>query len=221
MVRVPILLADDHAVVRDGLRAIIEREPDLAVVAEVDNGDDAVSQAERLQPAVVLMDIAMPRLGGIEAAAQIRLHCPQTHVIVLSMHATAEHVFRALQAGVSGYVVKESAGSEVLLAIRSVQAGGRYLSARIASIVVEGYVRQHRGSSPLDGLSERERQVLQAVVEGGSSADIARQFSLSRKTIETYRSRLMRKLGVSDLAGLVRFALQNGVSTPPRPPRRE
>jgi two-component system, NarL family, response regulator NreC len=214
----PILLADDHAVVRDGLRAIIEREPDLVVVAAVDTGRDAVREAERLQPAVVLMDIAMPELGGIEAAVQIRASCPQTHVIVLSMYATAEHVFRALQAGVSGYVVKESAGSEVLLAIRSVQAGGRYMSERIASIVVEGYVRQHHGSSPLDALSRRERQVLQAVVEGSSSADIARRFALSPKTVETYRARIMRKLGVTDFAGLVRFALQHGISVPVRAP---
>jgi DNA-binding NarL/FixJ family response regulator len=208
----PILLADDHAVVRDGLRAIIERETDLHVVASVANGRDAVRETQRLAPAIVLMDIAMPELGGIEAAAQIRERCPQTRIIMLSMHATAEHVFHALEAGVRGYVVKESAGSEVLLAIRSVQAGGRYFSERIASIVVEGYVRQHRGVSPLDSLSRRERQILQAVVEGGSSADIARMFNLSRKTVETYRSRVMAKLGVADFAALIRFAIQHGMT---------
>jgi DNA-binding NarL/FixJ family response regulator len=208
----PILLADDHAVVRDGLRAIIERETDLHVVASVANGRDAVRETQRLAPAIVLMDIAMPELGGIEAAAQIRERCPQTRIIMLSMHATAEHVFHALKAGVRGYVVKESAGSEVLLAIRSVQAGGRYFSERIASIVVEGYVRQHRGVSPLDSLSRRERQILQAVVEGGSSADIARMFNLSRKTVETYRSRVMAKLGVADFAALIRFAIQHGMT---------
>jgi DNA-binding NarL/FixJ family response regulator len=208
----PILLADDHAVVRDGLRAIIEREPDLQVVATVANGRDAVRETQRLAPAIVLMDIAMPELGGIEAAAEIRQRCPQTRVIMLSMHATAEHVFHALEAGVRGYVVKESAGSEVLLAIRSVQAGGRYFSERIAAIVVDGYVRQHRGVSPLDSLSRRERQILQAVVEGGSSADIARMFNLSRKTVETYRSRLMAKLGVTDFAALIRFAIQHGMT---------
>jgi two-component system, NarL family, response regulator NreC len=158
------------------------------------------------------MDIAMPELGGIEAAAQIRDRCPHTHVIMLSMYATAEHVFHALQAGVRGYVVKESAGSEVLLAVRSVQAGGRYLSERIAAIVVEGYVRQHRGTSPLDSLSRRERQILQAVVEGTSSADIARLLALSPKTVETYRARLMQKLGVTDFAGLIRFAIQHGMT---------
>jgi DNA-binding NarL/FixJ family response regulator len=213
-VSTPILLADDHAVVRDGLRAIIEREADLEVVATVANGRDAVRETQRLAPAIVLMDIAMPELGGIEAAAQIRERCPQTRIIMLSMHATAEHVFHALEAGVRGYVVKESAGSEVLLAIRSVQAGGRYFSERIAAIVVEGYVRQHRGVSPLDSLSRRERQILQAVVEGGSSADIARTFNLSRKTVETYRSRVMAKLGVGDFAALIRFAIQHGMTPP-------
>lgn len=212
MVTVPILLADDHAVVRDGLRAILEREPDLRVVAAVASGREAVREVERLQPSVALLDIAMPELGGIEAAAQIRYRCARTQVIILSMYATAEHVFHALQAGVHGYVVKESAGSEVLLAVRSVLAGGRYLSERIADIVVDGYVRQHRGVSPLDSLSRRERQILQAVVEGDSSADIARDLGLSPKTVETYRARLMQKLGVGDFAGLVRFAVQHGVT---------
>jgi DNA-binding NarL/FixJ family response regulator len=209
---VKILLADDHAIVRDGLRAIIEREPDLQVVAAVSNGREALEACERLHPAVVVMDIAMPELGGIDAAALIRERFPATRVIMLSMYATAEHVFHALQAGVGGYVVKESAGCEVLLAIRCVLAGGRYLSERIAVIVVDGYMRQHRGMSPLDRLSRRERQILQAVVEGASSAELATRLALSPKTIETYRSRLMHKLGVGDFAGLVRFAVQHGMT---------
>jgi len=160
----------------------------------------------------VLMDIAMPELGGIEAAERIRELAPEVRVIMLSMHATAEHVFHALQAGVRGYLVKESAGTEVVHAVRSVMAGGRYLSERIAAIVVEGYVRQHRGRSPLDSLSRRERQILLAVVEGQSSADIARYLSLSPKTVETYRARLMGKLGVTDFAGLIRFVVEHGMT---------
>jgi len=207
-----VLLADDHAMVRDGLRAILERDPNIRVVATVANGHEAVCETLQLHPDVVLMDIAMPELGGIEAAERIRELAPEVRVIMLSMHATAEHVFHALQAGVRGYLVKESAGTEVLHAVRSVMAGGRYLSERIADIVVEGYVRQHRGRSPLDSLSRRERQILQAVVEGQSSADIARALSLSRKTIETYRARLMGKLGVTDFAGLIRFVVEHGMT---------
>jgi DNA-binding NarL/FixJ family response regulator len=207
-----VLLADDHAIVRDGLRAILEREADLQVVAAVADGRQALRETERLQPAVALLDIAMPELSGIEAAALIRARCPATRVIILSMHASAEHVYRALQAGVCGYLIKESAGDEVLLAVRSVQAGGRYLSERIADLVVDGYLRQHRGASPLDVLSRREQQILQAVVEGCTSAEIARRLCLSPKTVETYRARLMRKLGVTDFAALIRFALQHGMS---------
>ena len=207
-----VLLADDHAVVRDGLRAILEGDAEIEVVAAVANGIDAVNEVLRLQPAVALLDIAMPELGGIEAAMQIRDRAPAVKIIILSMHATAEHVCHALQAGVRGYLVKESAGSEVLHAIRSVQAGGQYLSERIADIVVDGYISHHRGLNPLDGLSRRERQILQAVVEGQSSADIARMLSLSRKTVETYRQRVMSKLGVPDFAALIRFALHHGMT---------
>lgn len=207
-----VLLADDHAIVRDGVRAILEREADLTVVAAVADGRAALRETERLQPDVVLIDIAMPELGGIEAAVLIRERCPAVRVIVLSMHASAEHVYRALQAGVCGYLVKESAGDEVLLAVRSVQAGGRYLSERIADIVVDGYVRQHRGQSPLDRLSRRERQILQGVVEGHTSVEIARTLCLSPKTVETYRARLMHKLGVADFAALIRFAVEHGMT---------
>lgn len=207
-----VLLADDHAIVRDGVRALLEREDDLQVVAAVADGRAALRETERLQPDVVLIDIAMPELGGIEAATLIRERCPAVRVIVLSMHASAEHVYQALQAGVCGYLVKESAGDEVLLAVRSVQAGGRYLSERIAEIVVDGYVRQHRGSSPLDRLSRRERQILQGVVEGHTSVEIARTLNLSPKTVETYRARLMHKLGVADFAALIRFATEQGMT---------
>ncbi len=209
--RTAVLLADDHAVVRDGLRAILERDADLDVVATVANGIEAVQETLRLRPAVALLDICMPELGGIEAALQIREQAPEVKIIILSMHATAEHVCHALQAGVRGYLVKESAGAEVLHAIRSVQAGGQYLSERIADIVVDGYVNHHRGLNPLDGLSRRERQILQGVVDGQSSADIARALCLSRKTVETYRQRVMSKLGVPDFAALIRFAVHYGM----------
>ena len=209
-----ILIADDHALVRDGLRAILEREPDMRIVGTAANGREAVREATRLLPDIVIMDIVMPELSGIEAAAQIRDHCEPTKVIILSMYSTVEHIFRVLQAGALGYVLKESAGAEVVQAVRAVHNGNRYLSGKICDAVVSGYVREHRASSPLESLSPREREVVLLVVDGKSSSEIAGLLHLSSKTVETYRSRLMVKLGVEDIPALVRFAIQNGLAKP-------
>jgi DNA-binding NarL/FixJ family response regulator len=208
-----VLLADDHAVVRDGLSFILQAEGDIDVVASVANGRQAVSRAQALQPDVVLMDITMPELNGIEATALIRESCPEVRVIILSMLGTSEHVFRALQAGASGYLLKESAGQEVVEAVRAVAAGQRYLSPAITDIVVGDYLLRADGNevSPLESLSPREREILQLVVEGKSSAEIAGLVHLSPKTVDTYRSRAMAKLGVTDLPALVKFAIQHGL----------
>jgi DNA-binding NarL/FixJ family response regulator len=206
-----VLIADDHAIVRDGLRALLEAERDIQVVGDAADGRDAVRQAAQLCPDVVLVDIAMPELNGIEASRQIREVCPSAHVIILSMHSTAEHIFRALQAGARGYLLKESAGQEVIAAVRAVHAGQRYLSHKISNQALDDYARQ-REPGPLDRLSPREREILQLVVEAKSSAEIAALLSLSPKTVETYRSRLMDKLGVGDLPGLVKFAIQHGLT---------
>src|SRR3990172_653222 len=197
---------------RDGLRAILEREGGIEVVATASNGRETVLEARRLNPDIVLMDIVMPELSGIEAAAQIRDHCESTRVIILSMHSTVEHIFRALQAGAMGYLLKGSAGSEVVEAVRAVHAGRRYLSKKVSDVVVDGYVREHRASSPVESLSPREHQVLLLVVDGKSSAEIASALNLSPKTVETYRGRLMEKLRVENLTGLVKFALQHGLA---------
>jgi len=209
-----VFLADDHAIVRDGLRMILEAQSDMTVAGDAADGRQAVRLVEQLQPNVVVMDIAMPELNGIEAAQQIRETCPSAQVIILSMHSSAEHIFRALQAGARGYLLKESAGAEVVDAVRAVHAGRRYLSQRITETVVEDYVhqRQAEAKSPLDLLSPREREVLQLVVYGKSSAEIAEILFLSPKTVETYRSRLMQKLGLHDLPSLVKFAIQHGVT---------
>ena len=209
---ISILIADDHALMRDGLRAILEREPGLRVAGVAADGHEAVREARRLLPDIVIMDIVMPELSGIEAAAQIRDHCEPTKVIILSMHSTVEHIFRVLQAGALGYVLKESAGAEVVQAIRSVHNGNRYLSKKVSDVVVDGYVREHRASSPVESLSPREHQVLLLVVDGKSSAEIASALNLSPKTVETYRGRLMEKLRVENLTGLVKFALQHGLA---------
>ncbi len=212
---ITVFLADDHAVVRDGLRFLLEAEHDIKVVGDAANGRDAVRRVAQLCPDVVVMDIAMPELNGIEAAREIGQVCPSAQVIILSMHSTTEHVFRALQAGARGYLLKESAGIEVVNAVRAVHADHRYLSQKISDGLVDDYMRQRQAAeakSPLARLSPREREVLQLVVEGKSSAEIADILSLSLKTVETYRSRLMRKLGISDLPGLVKFAIQHGLT---------
>ncbi len=212
---ITVFLADDHAVVRDGLRFLLEAQHDIRVIGDAANGRDAVRQVAQLCPDVVVVDIAMPELDGIEAARQISEVCPPARVIILSMHSTTEHIFRALQVGARGYLLKESAGVEVVNAVRAVHAGRRYLSQKISDQVIDDYVRQREVAavqSPLARLSPREREVLQLVVEGKSSAEIADVLFLSPKTVETYRSRLMRKLGISDLPGLVKFAIQHGLT---------
>ena len=164
-----VFLADDHAIVRDGLRLILEAQGDIAVVGDAADGRQAVRQVQQLHPDVVLMDIAMPELNGIEASRQIRQACPSTQVVILSMHSTSEHVFRALQAGARGYLWKESAGMEVVAAVRAVHTGRRYLSQAIAETVIDDYVRQGEttlAKSPLQRLSPSVLEVLELVADG-------------------------------------------------------
>jgi DNA-binding NarL/FixJ family response regulator len=205
------MLADDHAVVRDGLRALLEGGNDLQVVGVAGNGREAVAEALRLRPDIVIMDIAMPELDGVEATRRIVERCPETRVLILSMYLSAEHIYRALQAGAQGYVLKESAGEEVVDAIRALRAGKRYLSHRITETVIDDYLREGTNVSPLDSLSLRERDVLQLVVEGRTNAAIAQALSLSPKTVETYRARIMKKLKVRDTVELVKFSMRHGL----------
>jgi|SoiMethySBSTD1v2_1073268.scaffolds.fasta_scaffold420685_2 DNA-binding NarL/FixJ family response regulator len=207
---ITVILADDHPVVRDGLCFLLNAQPDIKVVGTADNGHEAVQLAEKLSPNVAVMDIAMPLLNGIEATQQITTTCPHTRVMILSIHFTSVHIQRALQAGAMGYLLKESAGEEVVEAIRTVYEGRRYLSKKIAETVVEDYVRQG-GGDVLEGLSPRERQVLQLIAEGKTSAEAAQILFLSVKTVETYRSRFMQKLGLKDMTALVKFAIQHGI----------
>lgn len=210
------ILADDHAVVRNGLRLVLESAGDIAVVGEAADGRAALHMVRDLSPDVVVMDVTMPHLNGIEATQQIVESYPATRVIMLSMHAAAEHVSRALRAGALGYVLKESAAREVIEAIRAAHAGKRYLSQLIAGTVVDDYLQRLRGDcekTPLDLLSPREREVLQLVVEGRSSAEIAAMIHLSPKTVETYRSRLMQKLGLTCVPSLVKFAIRHALTT--------
>jgi DNA-binding NarL/FixJ family response regulator len=207
---IEILLVDDHAVMRDGLRLLLETQPDLHVRGEAANGREAIRQAQAICPDVLIMDIAMADLNGIEATRQICALCPNTRVVMLSMYSTEEHVVRALQAGALGYVLKESAGADVIDAVRAVNFGRQYLSPKL----VASQLNAGRSSlSPLQSLSEREREILQLIVEGHSSVQIGGILGLSPKTIDTYRSRLMRKLDLHDLPSLVKFAIQHGLTS--------
>lgn len=206
-----ILLADDHEVVRDGLRLVLEAQPDLKVVAAVPDGRAAVEQARRLVPQVAVLDISMPEMNGIEAAHAICERVPETKILILSMQRTPEQVYRALDAGARGYLLKQAAGAELVAAVRALHAGRKYLSEEISETVLSGYLKG-RKASPLDQLSARERAILQLIVEGKSNADAARLLHLSVKTVETYRSRMMQKLGIRDLASLVKFAIEHGVT---------
>jgi DNA-binding NarL/FixJ family response regulator len=212
---ITIFLADDHAVVRDGLRSLLEAQPDLKVIGDASDGRDAVRQVPQLRPDVAILDIAMPDLNGIEATRQICELCPATQIIILSMHATPGHIFEALQAGARGYLLKASAGVEVVNAIRAVYAGQRYLGQKILDQVIDDYLNQKEVGemkSPLARLTPREREILQLVAEGKSSAETADILGLSPKTVETYRSHLMQKLGISDLPSLVKFAIRYGLT---------
>jgi len=209
---ISVLLADDHAVVRDGLRALLEAQADIEVVGDAANGREVLRLAQQLHPDVVVMDIAMPELNGVEATQQMHDAYPSTQVLILSMHSTTEHIFRALQAGARGYLLKDSAGAEVVDAVRVVHAGRRYLSQKIAATVIDDYIAERHRASPLESLSSRERQILQLVAEGKSSTEIAAILFLSPKTVDTYRSRLMHKLDIGDLPSLVKFAIQHGVT---------
>jgi len=211
---IQIIIADDHAVVRDGLRMILESHGEMKVIAETADGLETVKQAKALVPDVILMDISMPNLNGIEATRRILQNNSTLRIVILSMHSTVEDIFRALQAGAIGYLLKESAGTEVLAAVLAAHAGRRYLSRKVDDILIDSYIRQQtisQATSPLEQLSSREREVLQMVAEGKTSNEIAGILFLSAKTVETYRSRLMQKLGLNDIPSLVKFAVSHGL----------
>lgn len=208
--RIRVFVADDHAIVREGLVQLLQLQPDLVVVGSGAEGRDSLAQIIELQPDVAVLDISMPGLNGIEITADLQQRGLPVAVVILSMHSSAEHVFRALEVGARAYLQKESAAAEIVDAIRAVHGGRRHLSARIAGIVAD-QVGQSQGKSPLESLSRREREILQLVAEGHSSAQIGKLLSLSPKTVDTYRSRLMQKLALSDVVSLVKFAIQQGL----------
>ncbi len=214
---IKVFISDDHAIIREGLRLLLESRLDIKVIGEAENGRETVINVQGLRPDIVILDIAMPELNGIEATRLIKKRCSHTEVIILSMYASMEVIFQAFRAGALGYILKESVGAEIINAVSAVNRGVRYISKKIDEIMVENYINKRLKLdrvSPFESLSYREREVLQLVVEGKSSVEIAKSLSLSPKTVETYRSRLMHKLGIKDLPSLVKFAVQHGLTTP-------
>jgi len=210
--QIRILVVDDHGIVRDGLKAILDGHFHMEVVGTAANGKEAIAAAERLKPDVVVMDLVLPELSGVDATQRIIAALPLTRIVILSACDTSEHVFRALRAGARAYVLKECAAAEIIQAVLAVFSGGRYLSPPVTGVVIDELLGERMAVSPLESLSPREREVLHLTVAGKSSAEIGSQLSLSRKTVDTYRSRLMEKLGVHDLAGLIRFSVARAMA---------
>ena len=204
-----VLLADDHRMVRQGFRLILQAQADMEVVGEAGDGLQAVERAGELQPDVIVMDVTMPELNGIEATRRIRDVAPHAHVLALSVHRDAVYVREIVRAGAEGYILKESADTELLAAVRAVAEGNSYLSPEVAGAVLKDYRRQ--ATSPLDVLSLREREILQLIAEGRTNKDIATRLSLSVYTVDGHRTRIMEKLGLHSIGELVRFAVRNGI----------
>jgi len=210
-----ILIADDHTVVREGLRTVLEAQDDIVIVGEAMDGHDALTKAELLKPDLIFMDISMPDLSGIEATRMILKALPATRIIMLSMHHTNEYVSRAMQAGARGYLLKESAGFCAVNAVRAVMRGRHYFDEGIEAPPDKQSGSTVNTKTPLSSLSKRERETLQLVVEGNTNATIAERLQVSPKTVETYRSRMMQKLNISNVPALVMFAIRHGVISPP------
>lgn len=212
MAQLQIFLADDHVVVREGLKALINAQPDMTVIGEAGDGQSAWQQAQDCQPDIVIMDITMPGMNGVQATAQLKRVCPQIKILALSVHDDTSYLRQLLAAGAAGYILKHAAANDLIQAIRLVAAGGIYLDPALAGHVVARYVRVPAAATELLGaaLSERETEVVQRIAQGYSNKEIATQLNLSVKTVETYRARAMEKLGIESRSALVRYALDHG-----------
>ncbi len=216
MTSVRIVLADDHTIMRHGLRLVLERQPDFAVIGEASNGREAIDLVIRETPDVVIMDIAMPLLNGIEATRRINEERLKTAVVILSMHADEGYILKALRAGARGYLLKDSADADLIQAVRAVCAGKAFFSPAVSRVLADDYLRQMRQQGvddPYDLLTPRERELLQLIVELKSTKDIAALLNLSPHTIDTHRANLMQKLNVHSTAELILYAVRKGVIT--------
>jgi DNA-binding NarL/FixJ family response regulator len=219
MSKTTVLLADDHTLVRAGIRSLIEELPDVSIVAEASNGREAVRLAASLRPDLVVMDISMPELNGIEATARMLEEAPTSRVLILSMHSSEDFVRRALAAGASGYLVKDSAPLELKLAVEAICRGDVYVSSRVSGALVSALRmgKAPSASAPLDALTTRQREILQMIAEGKSTKEIAFTLEVSAKTIESHRAAIMQRLGIRDIAGLVIYAVRNNLVGLERP----
>jgi DNA-binding NarL/FixJ family response regulator len=208
-----ILVADDHGIVRSGIRLLLERQPDLEVVAEAQDGVEAVERAIALGPDVCVLDVAMPRLTGLQATRQIRAHRPETHVLMLSMHDDERYIYEALQSGASGYVLKREADHELVAAVRAVGNGEAFLTNAAARPLVLEWMRDP-ARGPREALTPREEEVVKLIAEAHTNAQIAEVLHLSEKTVESHRGNVLRKLGMRDRVELVRYAIRRGLVEP-------
>ena len=214
MKKIGVLLADDHTLIRAGLRMVVEAQPDLSVIAEAGDGREAVAMAQALKPDVVVMDIGMPSLNGIEAARQIRETLPGTQIVMLSMHSDEGYVLRALKAGAKAYLLKDSAEADLARAIHAAAAGKSFFSPAVGKVLLEDYMRTLQRTGAEDSyelLSPREREILQLVAEGNSSKEIATLLNLSVYTVETHRARVMQKLNLRGIPELILYAVRKGI----------
>lgn len=214
MTTIRVLLVDDHALVRAGFHALLKNSTDVEVIAEAGDGRAALSLVAMHHPDIVLMDIAMPGLNGLEAASRIVQDHPDVHVIILSMHSNEEYVLQALRTGATGYLLKDASVTELELAIRAVMRHETYLSPAVSRHVVEYVQRVGDGTSSLNRLTSRQREILQLIAEGRTTQEIAQMLNISAKTVETHRAQLMERLDIHDVAGLVRYAIRMGVVLP-------
>jgi DNA-binding NarL/FixJ family response regulator len=213
---IKVFLVDDHTIFREGLYLLLDREQDIEIIGEAEDGHEAIKKVPQKSPDVVIMDIAMPNLNGIEATRQIKADHPDIDILMLSMKNNAEDAYQALKAGACGYILKKSAGEEVVEAVRTAYDGERFLSNQINKTLVENYIIENKRGSPedpLEDLSPREKEVLQLVAEGKATKEIARMLHLSKSTVETYRKRMMKKLGLSNLTELIKFSIKHEIIT--------
>ena len=206
---IKVLLADDHSIVRAGLRRIVEESGDMEVIAEAADGREAIQQAHKQLPDVAVIDISMPALDGLEVISQLRNYYPKLPILILTMHEEGQYVVRAIEAGAMGYITKQSAPEQLVMAIRKVHSGSRFVTDEAAEALALRVAKGAHGQSPLDSLSMRELQVLRRLAMGHTNREIASAYSISIKTVDTYRSRLLKKLNLRNNAELSRFAIQN------------
>lgn len=214
MAKVKVLIADDHAIVREGVRMILDKEQDIDVVGEAGHGEQALEMAAKLRPHVVVMDISMPGMGGIEATQRLRAQYPHIHVLVLTMHEDESYVFQLLRAGASGYVLKRAAAQDLVQAVRAAAKGEAFLYPSVARKVVEDYLRRVESGEEkdrYDGLTTREKEILTHIAQGLSNQHIAEKLYISIKTVQTHRAHILEKLGLHDRTELVRYAIRKGL----------